>query len=101
MKTINNFLSKWGMLISVCLLLIVSFKTCSISSTTSDNNEKIDKLDSKVDSLEREVKKTKEKTVSKEELDEMQKQRMYDVLIYEKELDDGKTSLTEIKQETK
>lgn len=101
MKKVNEFLSKWGMLIAVSLLLIISFKTCSITSTVEDNNEKVTELESKVDSLEKEMVKTKEKTVSKEELDYMQKRRMYDVLIYEKELDDGNTSLTEIKEETK
>lgn len=101
MKSINEFLNKWGNLILVFLVLIITMKTCGISSTTSDNSDQVKELNSKVDSLGQELKSFKENTASKEELDVMQDEMMYDFLLYEKELDDGKITLTQVKEETK
>lgn len=101
MKKANDFLNKWGNLVLTFFVLIIFFKTCGISSTTSDNSEEMKKLNNKVDSLGGELNSFKKKTPSKEELDIMQDEMMYDFLLYEKELDDGKITLTQVKEETK
>lgn len=100
MKNIRDFLNKWGNMIIVALLFITSFRTCGISSTTSDNSDDLKQLRTKIDSLSDELDKTKKKTVSKEELDVMQDEMMYDFLLYEKELDDGEITLTQVKEKT-
>jgi len=51
MKNINEFLSKWGMVIIVPMILITFFKSCSTSSNVNALNNKVDELNKQNDSL--------------------------------------------------
>lgn len=101
MKKVNDFFKEWGNTILVFFVLVISLKTCGVSSTSSDNSEELNSLTNKVDSLQNELDETKNKVISQEELDVMQDEMMYDFLLYEKELDDGEITLTQIKEKTK
>ena len=69
------------------------FQTCGSKGKTIDNKKKIEVLETKVDSL---IKVVDSKPSAKEVQYEME-QTMYKYLIYEDDLDKGKTSLSEIK----
>ena len=57
MKNINDFLSKWGMVIIVPMILITFFKSCSTSSNVNALNNKVDELNKQNDSLFTQVQK--------------------------------------------
>ena len=73
--------------------LMCFFQTCGSKGKTIDNKKKIEVLETKVDSL---IKVVDSKPSAKEVQYEME-QTMYKYLIYEDDLDKGKTSLSEIK----
>lgn len=57
MKNINEFLSKWGMVIITPMVLITFFKSCSTSSNVNALNVKVDELKKQNDSLFSQVQK--------------------------------------------
>jgi hypothetical protein len=57
MKNITEFLSKWGMVIIVPMILITFFKSCSTSSNVNALNNKVDELNKQNDSLFTQVQK--------------------------------------------
>lgn len=93
MKTLLTFLKEntWKVTTVVFLLLFLS-KGCT--------NTKISKLEDKTVSLQREVDSlradVRTRATKKDVRDEMERV-MFDFLIYEDDLDKGKTSLSEIK----
>lgn len=73
--------------------LMCFFQTCGSKGKVRDNKKEIEVLNTKVDSL---IKVVDSKPNAKEIQYEME-QTMYKYLIYEDDLDKGKTSLSEIK----
>ena len=57
MKNINDFLSKWGMVIITPMVLITFFKSCSTSSNVNALNVNIEELKKQNDSLFTQVQK--------------------------------------------
>jgi len=57
MKNINDFLSKWGMVIITPMVLITFFKSCSTSSNVNALNVKVSELKKQNDSLFTQVQK--------------------------------------------
>jgi len=52
MKTIFNYIDTWGVRVSLFLVLIIFFKTCTTNSKIKNESDKIQVLNNKVDSLE-------------------------------------------------
>ena len=73
--------------------LMCFFQTCGSKGKVRDNKKEIEVLNTKVDSL---IKVVDSKPNAKEIQYEME-QTMYKYLIYEDDLDKGKTSLSDIK----
>ena len=73
--------------------LMCFFQTCGSKGKVRDNKKEIEVLETKVDSL---IKVVDSKPNAKEIQYEME-QTMYKYLIYEDDLDKGKTSLSDIK----
>jgi len=69
------------------------FQTCGSKGKVTDNKKKIEVLETKVDSLIKITSAQPDATVIKYEME----QAMYKFLIYEDDLDKGKTSLSDIK----
>jgi hypothetical protein len=82
---IKKFIDSFGMYIVLTLCIVMLFRTCSTSST-------VGKIEKKVDQIER-----PSSTVSKNEVDSIVKNRLYEFLIFEEDLDRGKISLSEIR----
>ena len=57
MKNINDFLSKWGMVIITPMVLITFFKSCSTSSNVNTLNVNVEELKKQNDSLFTQVQK--------------------------------------------
>lgn len=57
MKNITEFLSKWGMVIIVPMILITFFKSCSTSSNVNTLNVNVEELKKQNDSLFTQVQK--------------------------------------------
>lgn len=93
MKSVSEFLSKWGMVIMVPMMIIVFFKGCSSSSTANKTNETVEAQTVTIDSLNNELAK---RPTTKEVRDEMEKV-MLDFLIYEDELDKKQITVSQIK----
>lgn len=88
MKTILQFVEKYGMLVLIVLATLTFFRTCSTSSTVNKLEKNVNSIDSTVRSGS---------TITDRDVDSIIKYRLYDFLIFEEDLDKGKTSLTDIK----
>ena len=73
--------------------LMCFFQTCGSKGKIRDNKKQIDVLETKVDSLIKITDAQPDATLIKYEME----QAMYKFLIYEDDLDKGKTSLSDIK----
>ncbi len=73
--------------------LMCFFQTCGSKGKVTDNKKKIEVLETKVDSLIKITDAQPDATLIKYEME----QAMYKFLIYEDDLDKGKTSLSDIK----
>jgi len=89
MNLFEKHLSK----ILLVLLVLVLLGQCNNSRRDNSQSKKIAQLESKIDSLTVELK----SKPSLKEIDESSVHNFYDFLIYEDDLDKGKTSLSEIK----
>lgn len=97
----KEILKKWGLLIATSILLVLYVsKGCT--------NSKLVKLDSKIEAIRTEVKMSSDSinssidslnkiTVTHKEMKDEMERIMFDFLIYEDDLDKGKTSLSAIK----
>lgn len=85
LQQIRKFVDSYGVLILLALCAIMFFRTCSTASSVT-------KIEKKVDELQ-----NSSSTVSKSEVDSIVKTRLYDFLIFEEDLDRGKTSLSDIR----
>jgi hypothetical protein len=71
--------------IILVLTVLMFFRSCSTSSTVAKIEKKVQQMDSTGS------------TVTKAEVDSIVKGRLYDFLIFEEDLDKGKTSLSNIR----
>ncbi len=55
MKTLLNIIDQWGLRVSVVLILIIFFKTCSTNSKIEKVSEKTEKVKNSIDSLSLEL----------------------------------------------
>jgi hypothetical protein len=85
LSQVRNFIDSFGMYIVLALCVVMFFRTCSTAST-------VGKIEKKVDQIE-----SSSSTVSKQEVDSILKTRLYEFLIFEEDLDRGKTSLSDIR----
>lgn len=88
MKQILSWIEKLGLPIVLVLSIFTFFRSCSTGATVN----KLEKQVSKVDSLV-----SAGSTLSQREVDSIVKTRLYDFLIFEEDLDRGKTSLSDIR----
>ena len=72
--------------IVLCLLVIVFFRQCGVNSEISKIKKENARISANIDSM-----------VTKEEMKKEMRQVMFEFLIYEDDLDNGKTSLSKIK----
>jgi len=97
----KEFMKKWGMtILAVIFFLLYMGRGCT-STKISKTNDNIDstkiELVQKIDSLENRLQKVENKTFSNKEMKDEMERVMLDFLIYEDDLDKGKTSLSTIK----
>lgn len=88
MKTNLEWIEKYGMLFVIVLVTITFFRTCSTASTVNKLEKNVNNIDSLVKAGS---------TLTDRDVDSIVKYRLYDFLIFEEDLDKGKTSLTDIK----
>jgi outer membrane murein-binding lipoprotein Lpp len=93
----KEFMKKWGMtILAVIFFLLFMGRGCT-SIKISKVNTNVDSVEMHVDSLEQKIVELEDKTISKKEMKDEFERTMLDFLIYEDDLDRGKTSLSAIK----
>jgi len=85
----------WQILAIVFFLLFLG-KGCT-STKISKTNKNIDEMHSEIDSLNTEISKIRNQSITRKDLKDEMERVMLDFLIYEDDLDRGKTSLSQIK----
>lgn len=97
----KEFITKWAWQILACLFFLLYLgKGCTsskISKTNSILEDRVDRLDSKIDSLSNVIKEHDGNAADSKEIRDALELVMLDYLIYEDDLDKGKTSLSKIK----
>lgn len=98
---LKDFLKKWAWQIFAALFLLLYLGKGCTSKKVSKTNEllesKTSELTTRVDSLSAEIKSLKDKSASSDDIKNEMERVMLDFLIYEDDLDKGKTSLSKIK----
>lgn len=84
-EKIKSFSDSFGLPIILVLCILMFFRTCSTNSSVSKIEKQIQSMD------------TTTSTLTKTDVDSIVKTRLYDFLIFEEDLDKGKTSLTDIR----
>jgi peptidoglycan hydrolase CwlO-like protein len=85
----------WQILAIMFFLLFLG-KGCT-STKISKTNKNIDEMHSEIDSLNTEISKIRNQSITRKDLKDEMERVMLDFLIYEDDLDRGKTSLSQIK----
>lgn len=85
LEKIKSFSDAFALPIVLILCVLMFFRTCSTSSSVTKIEKKIQSMDST------------SSTLTKRDVDSIIKTRLYDFLIFEEDLDKGKTSLTDIR----
>lgn len=86
-----NKIKENATVIMIVIMVLLLLKQCSISREISKTNKEVKELHALTDSLSHE-------TASKEEIRTELRKSLFDFLIYETDLDDKKTSLSEIRR---
>ena len=98
---IKDIVSKWSwQIISVMFILLYFGKGCTHKKVGKIDNkldEKIVILSNSIDSLSLELNKFKQSTADEKQVTDIMEKVMLEYLIYEDDLDKGKTSLSHIK----
>lgn len=94
---IKEFISKWAWQILAALFFLLYLGKGCTSSKVSKIEDKSDRLEAKIDSLSTVISDLNKKTSSQKEIKDVLELVMLDYLIYEDDLDKGKTSLSKIK----
>ena len=89
----NDSITKFCIYAITFFSLMCFFQTCGSKGKIRDNKKQIDVLETKVDSLIKITDAQPDASLIKYEME----QAMYKFLIYEDDLDKGKTSLSDIK----
>jgi hypothetical protein len=101
----KELISKWAwQILAVLFFLLYLGKGCTSSKVSKTNlilEEKTDRLEAKIDSLSNIISDLNDKTSSKKEIRDVLELVMLDYLIYEDDLDNGKISLSKIKDKIK
>lgn len=93
----KEFINKWAWQILAALFFLLYLGKGCTSSKVSKIEDKSDRLEAKIDSLSTVVSNLNKKTSSQKEIKDALELVMLDYLIYEDDLDNGKTSLSKIK----
>lgn len=88
MKQILLWMEKSAIPIILVLSILTFFRSCSTGATVNKLEKQVTKVDSLVSTGS---------TLSQREVDSIVKSRLYDFLIFEEDLDRGKTSLSDIR----
>ena len=96
MKLVDN-VKKWAwQILAIVFFFLFLGKGCTSKKVSKINNN-VDDVHVAIDSLNSEINSLKEKTFTKKELKDEMERVMLNYLIYEDDLDRGKTSLSQIK----
>ena len=93
----KEFMKKWGMTTLAAIFFLLFMGRGCTSTKISKVNKIVDSIEMHVDSLEQKIVKLEETTFNKKELKDEMERVMLDFLIYEDDLDKGRTSLSTIK----
>lgn len=94
---IKEFINKWvWQILATLFFLLYLGKGCTISKV-SKIEDKSDRLEATIDSLSTAISNLDKKTSSQKEIKDALELVMLNYLIYEDDLDKGKTSLSKIK----
>lgn len=85
LEQIKKFSDAFALPIILVLCVLMFFRSCSTSASVAKVEKKIQSMDSTTS------------TLTKGDVDSIVKTRLYDFLIFEEDLDKGKTSLTDIR----
>jgi outer membrane murein-binding lipoprotein Lpp len=96
MNIVNIIKERAWQILAVLFLLLFLGRGCTSTKITK-TNQNVDDLHVTVDSLSNEISKLRDKTFNKTDLKNEMERVMLDFLIYEDDLDKGKTSLSEVK----
>jgi hypothetical protein len=86
-----NKIKENSTVIMIVIMVLLLLKQCSVSREISKTSKEVKELRALTDSLSHE-------TASKEEIRQELRRSLFDFLIYETDLDDKKTSLSEIRR---
>ena len=84
-EKIKSFSDAFALPIILVLCVLMFFRTCSTSSLVTKIEKQIQSMD------------TTKSTLTNKDVDSIVKNRLYEFLIFEEDLDKGKTSLTDIR----
>lgn len=88
---------RWSwQILAITFFLLFLGKGCT-STKISKTNKNIDEMHSEIDSLSSEISKIRNQSITRKDLKDEMERVMLDFLIYEDDLDRGKTSLSQIK----
>ena len=85
LEQIKKFSDAFALPIILVLCILMFFRSCSTGAAVTKIEKKIESMDSTAS------------TLSKGDVDSIVKSRLYDFLIFEEDLDKGKTSLSDIR----
>jgi hypothetical protein len=88
MKQLVALMEKIGTPLILVLCIFTFFRSCSTGATVNKLEKQVGKIDSLVNTGSK---------LSQSEVDSIVKNRLYDFLIFEEDLDKGKTSLSDIR----
>ena len=91
MDKIKSFVSEYGLMIALGLIIILFFRTCGM-------NRDADKLKKDVKEMKMQMEFIKENLATKKDIENQMETVMLDFLIYEDELDKKKITISQIKQ---
>ena len=91
MDKIKSFVSEYGLMIALGLIIILFFRTCGM-------NRDADKIKKEIKTLKIDIEYIKKNLATKKDIENQMETVMLDFLIYEDELDKRKITLSQIKQ---
>lgn len=87
----------WSWQILAVLFFVLFLGKGCTSTKISKTNKNIDEMHAEIDSLKNEISKLRDQSITRKDLKDEMEVVMLDFLIYEDDLDRGKTSLSQIK----
>ncbi len=87
----------WSWQILAVLFFVLFLEKGCTSTKISKTNKNIDEMHAEIDSLKNEISKLRDQSITRKDLKDEMERVMLDFLIYEDDLDRGKTSLSQIK----